>query len=153
MSLSPCSPLSFLLVGLMGGGPVLWLEMEDDDEEDDDDEEEEDDDSDSDWSRGSPLKAASPTETTGSETWIKQEGLKRNTNKVAISTGCIRGLCWLYFCWMRSKILAWDRGSVVGKVVEEIAAEGFSEYTRLCVAQTTPVCVCMCASSSLLPVQ
>ncbi len=42
MSLSPWSPLSFLLVGLMGGGPVLWLEIEDeeDDDEDEDDEEE-----------------------------------------------------------------------------------------------------------------
>lgn len=43
----------------MGGGPVLWLEMEDDDE--DDDEEEEDEDSDRDWNLGSPLNAASPT--------------------------------------------------------------------------------------------
>lgn len=64
MSLSPWSPLSFLLVGLMGGGPVLWLEMEEmEDEEDDDeedDEEEEDEDRDKDWSLGSPLKAASP---------------------------------------------------------------------------------------------
>lgn len=48
----------------MGGGPVLWLEMEEEDEEDDDeeeDEEEEDEDRDKDWSLGSPLKAASPT--------------------------------------------------------------------------------------------
>lgn len=62
MSLSPWSPLSFLLVGLMGGGPVLWLEMEDeeDDDEEEDDEEEEDEDNDRDWSLGSPLKAASP---------------------------------------------------------------------------------------------
>lgn len=57
MSLSPWSPLSFLLVGLMGGGPVLWLEEED--EEDDDEDEEEDD---RDRSLGSPLKAASPEE-------------------------------------------------------------------------------------------
>lgn len=42
----------------MGGGPVLWLEMEDDEEEDDDEEEEEDEDRDR--SLGSPLKAASP---------------------------------------------------------------------------------------------
>lgn len=42
----------------MGGGPVLWLEMEDDDE--DDDEEDEDEDSDRDWNLGSPLNAASP---------------------------------------------------------------------------------------------
>lgn len=65
MSLSPWSPLSFLLVGLMGGGPVLWLEMDEEDEEDDDeedDEEEEDEDRDRDWSLGSPLKAASPEE-------------------------------------------------------------------------------------------
>lgn len=55
MSLSPWSPLSFLLVGLMGGGPVLWLEIE---EEEDD--EEEDEDSDKDWNLGSPLNAASP---------------------------------------------------------------------------------------------
>lgn len=62
MSLSPWSPLSFLLVGLMGGGPVLWLEMEDDedDDEEEEDEEEEDEDRDRDWSLGSPLKAASP---------------------------------------------------------------------------------------------
>lgn len=51
----------------MGGGPVLWLEMEEmEDEEDDDeeeeDEEEEDEDRDRDWSLGSPLKAASPGE-------------------------------------------------------------------------------------------
>lgn len=58
MSLSPWSPLSFLLVGLMGGGPVLWLEMEDKDEEDDD--EEEDEDRDKDCSLGSTLNAASP---------------------------------------------------------------------------------------------
>lgn len=63
MSLSPWSPLSFLLVGLIGGGPVLWLEMED--EEEDDEEDEEDEDSDSDWSLGSPLKAASPKGTIG----------------------------------------------------------------------------------------
>lgn len=44
----------------MGGGPVLWLEMEED--EDDDEEEEEDEDRDKDWSLGSPLKAASPTQ-------------------------------------------------------------------------------------------
>lgn len=46
----------------MGGGPVLWLEMEEEDEEDDDEEEdeEEDEDRDKDWSLGSPLKAASP---------------------------------------------------------------------------------------------
>ena len=43
----------------MGGGPVLWLEMEED-EDDDDEEEEEDEDRDKDWSLGSPLKAASP---------------------------------------------------------------------------------------------
>ena len=70
MSLSPWSPFSFLLVGLMGGGPVLWLEMEEDDEDDEDeddddddeeeDEEDEDEDKDKDWSLGSPLKAASP---------------------------------------------------------------------------------------------
>lgn len=62
MSLSPWSPLNFLLVGLMGGGPVLWLEMEEEEEEDDDDEEEDEDeeDRDRDWSLGSPLKAASP---------------------------------------------------------------------------------------------
>lgn len=46
----------------MGGGPVLWLEMEDeeDDDEEEEDEEEEDEDNDRDWSLGSPLKAASP---------------------------------------------------------------------------------------------
>jgi len=61
MSLSPWSPLSFLLVGLMGGGPVLWLEMEEEDDEDEDEEEEdEEEDRDRDWSLGSPLKAASP---------------------------------------------------------------------------------------------
>lgn len=51
----------------MGGGPVLWLEMDEEDEEDDDeedDEEEEDEDRDKDWSLGSPLKAASPEEGT-----------------------------------------------------------------------------------------
>lgn len=64
MSLSPCSPLSFLLVGLIGGGPVLWLEMEDEEEEEEDDDEDDDEDSDSDWSLGSPLKAASPKGTT-----------------------------------------------------------------------------------------
>lgn len=32
---------------------------------------------------------------------------------------------------------------MVGKVVEEIAVEGFSEYMRMCVAQTTSVCVCV----------
>ena len=63
MSLSPWSPLSFLLVGLMGGGPVLWLEMEEEEEEDDDEEEEdEEEDRDRDWSLGSPLRAASPEE-------------------------------------------------------------------------------------------
>ncbi|TNN82139.1 hypothetical protein EYF80_007507 [Liparis tanakae] len=62
MSLSPWSPLIFLLVGLMGGGPVLWLEMEEEDDEDEDEEEEdeEEEDRDRDWSLGSPLKAASP---------------------------------------------------------------------------------------------
>lgn len=40
----------------MGGGPVLWLEME----EEEDDEEEEEDESDRDWNLGSPLNAASP---------------------------------------------------------------------------------------------
>lgn len=59
-SLSPWSPLSFLLVGLMGGGPVLWLEMEEEEEEEDEEDEEEDEDRDRDWSLGSPLKAASP---------------------------------------------------------------------------------------------
>ena len=46
----------------MGGGPVLWLEMEDDedDDEEEEDEEEEDEDKDRDWSLGSTLKAASP---------------------------------------------------------------------------------------------
>lgn len=46
----------------MGGGPVLWLEVEDDDDDDDDDEgdEEEDEERDRVWSLGSPLKAASP---------------------------------------------------------------------------------------------
>lgn len=39
----------------MGGGPVLWLDME---EEEDD--EEEDEDRDKDWNLGSPLNAASP---------------------------------------------------------------------------------------------
>lgn len=63
MSLSPWSPLNFLFVGLMGGGPVRWLEMEEEDDEDDDEEEEEEDeDRDRDWSLGSPLKAASPEE-------------------------------------------------------------------------------------------
>lgn len=63
----------------MGGGPVLWLEMEDEEEEDDDDEEE-DEDSDSDWSRGSPLNAASPEETAGNRQ-------KRNeTQKKTIAT-------------------------------------------------------------------
>lgn len=58
----------------MGGGPVLWLEMEDEEEEeDDDDEEEEDEDSDSDWSRGSPLKAASPKGTTGKQIGMRNE--------------------------------------------------------------------------------
>lgn len=56
----------------MGGGPVLWLEMEEDDEEDDDEEEDdrddEDEDRDRDWSRGSPLRAASPEE-------IKESGV------------------------------------------------------------------------------
>lgn len=61
MSLSPWSPFNFLLVGLMGGGPVLWLEMEEEEEEDDD-EEEEDEEEDRDWSLGSPLRAASPEE-------------------------------------------------------------------------------------------
>lgn len=60
MSLSPWSPLSFLLVGLMGGGPVLWLETEDEEEDNDEDEEEEDEDRDREWSLGSALKAASP---------------------------------------------------------------------------------------------
>ncbi len=61
MSLSPWSPLSFLLVGLMGGGPVLWLEIEDEEDDDEDeDDEEEDEERDRDWSLGSPLKAASP---------------------------------------------------------------------------------------------
>lgn len=48
----------------MGGGPVLWLEMEEEEEDDDeeDDDEEEDEDRDRDWSLGSPLKAASPKE-------------------------------------------------------------------------------------------
>lgn len=48
----------------MGGGPVLWLQMEEEDEEEDDeeeDEEEEDEDRERDWSLGSPLKAASPS--------------------------------------------------------------------------------------------
>lgn len=58
MSLSPWSPLSFLLVGLIGGGPVLWLEIEED--EDDEEDEEEDEDRDKDWILCSPLKAASP---------------------------------------------------------------------------------------------
>lgn len=47
----------------MGGGPVLWLEMEEEDEEDDEDDEEEDEedeDRERDWSLGSPLKAVSP---------------------------------------------------------------------------------------------
>lgn len=57
----------------MGGGPVLWLEMEDEEEEDDDDEEEEDEDSDSDWSRGSPLKAASPEGTTGKQIGMRNK--------------------------------------------------------------------------------
>lgn len=58
MSLSTCSPLSFLLVGLIGGGPVLWLEIEEDEEDEED--EEEDEDRDKDWILWSPLKAASP---------------------------------------------------------------------------------------------
>lgn len=58
----------------MGGGPVLWLEMEEEDEEDDDeeeDDEEEDEDRDRDWSRGSPLNAASPEEERAREKHIK----------------------------------------------------------------------------------
>lgn len=45
----------------MGGGPVLWLEIEDEEDDDEEEEdEEEDEDRDRDWSLGSPLKAASP---------------------------------------------------------------------------------------------
>ena len=73
ISLSAWSPLIFLVVGLMGGGPVLWLEEEDDEEEEEDDEDDED--KERDWSLGSPLSAASP---------IRERNLKIIINSIII---------------------------------------------------------------------
>lgn len=100
MSLSPRSPLSFLLVGLMGGGPVLWLETEDEDEDSDEEEEEEDEDRDREWSLGSALKAASPVEEDKGEKkgdaqpeWCRDVSIKAPKSPFFFLTNISQNLC------------------------------------------------------------
>lgn len=81
----------------MGGGPVLWLEM--DDEEEDEEEEEDDEDRDRACSRGSPRKAASPTKRRMQTNIGFKESLEAQTilyhlqSTVCLGNSCVDLVC------------------------------------------------------------